>query len=77
MDPSNFEPIESAPRDGTPVLLRCEQHPEFGVHLMGWSGKNHRWEGWAFALLRRMPVWWDDAQPQPTHWTWPQDDRGR
>lgn len=68
MDLSNFEPIESAPRDGTSVIVACEGHPEFGAHLMGWSNAHRRWEGWAFALMRKVPTWWDETQPQPTHW---------
>lgn len=68
MDLSNFEPIESAPLDGTKVIVACEGHPEFGAHLMGWSKIHRRWEGWAFALMRKVPTWWDESQPQPTHW---------
>lgn len=68
MDLSNFEPIESAPLDGTTVIIAREGHPEFGAHLMGWSNANSRWEGWAFALMRKVPTWWDESQPQPTHW---------
>ncbi|MBV7542209.1 hypothetical protein [Acidovorax sp. sic0104] len=59
MDLNEFEPIERAPRDGTPVILACEGHPEFGSQLMAWSGANRRWEGHAFALLRKVPSWWD------------------
>ncbi len=67
MDLNNFEPIESAPRDGTKVFVACEGRPEFGAHLMGWSKARRRWEGLAFALLRKVPSWWDESQPQPTH----------
>lgn len=68
MDLSTFRRIESAPLDGTPVQLVCERHPEFGVHVMAWSTANRRWEGWAFAMVRKVRTWWDVAQPQPTHW---------
>lgn len=68
MDLSDFEPIETAPRDGTKVLVACDAHPEFGAHLMGWSKARTRWEGWAFALMRKVPTLWDEVQPQPTHW---------
>lgn len=67
MDLSSFEPIESAPRDGTKVIVVCERRPEFGAHLMGWSNARNRWEGIAFALMRKVPTWWDESQPQPTH----------
>lgn len=69
MDLSSFALIETAPRDGTKVIVACEERPDFGMHLMGWSKANNRWEGWAFALLRRVPTWWDVSLPQPTHWT--------
>lgn len=68
MDLTSYNLIESAPRDGTPVILVCESHPEFGAHVMAWSKANNRWEGWAFAIARRVKTWWDVAQPQPTHW---------
>ena len=67
MNMSDFAPIESAPRDGTKVIVACEGHPEFGVHVMGWSSANRRWEGQVFALMRKVPTWWDESQPQPTH----------
>jgi len=67
MDLSTFDPIDAAPRDGTPVIVACERHPEFGQHVMGWSSANRRWEGRAFALLGKLPTWWDESQPQPTH----------
>ena len=68
MDLSSFTPIETPPRDGTKVLIVCEKHPEFGAHLMGWSQARRRWEGWAFALMRKVPTWWDESRPQPSHW---------
>ena len=71
MDLSSFSTIASAPLDGTPVLVACDKHPEFGVHLMGWSKQAKRWEGWAFAVVRKVRTWWDEAQPQPTHWKRP------
>ncbi len=71
MSVEGFLPIEQAPRDGTPVLVTCESHPEFGTHLMMWSKKNSRWEGWAFAVVRKVRTWWDETQPQPTHFRLP------
>jgi hypothetical protein len=67
MDLAEFQPIAAAPLDGTPVLLTCETHPEFGAHVMGWSTKEKRWEGWAFAPMQKVRTCWDEAQPQPTH----------
>lgn len=68
MDLSTFFPIDTAPRDGTPVILICDTHPEFGAHVMAWSKSRKRWEGWALALVRKVRTWWDESQPQPTHW---------
>ncbi|TXH00081.1 MAG: hypothetical protein E6R08_01190 [Nevskiaceae bacterium] len=68
MDLTDFNQIATAPLDGTPVFVACEQHPEFGVHVMEWSKRNNRWEGWAYATVRKVRTWWDEAQPQPTHW---------
>lgn len=67
MDLTDFEPIERAPRDGTLVIVACDGHPEFGAHVMGWSNANRRWEGQVFTVMRKVPSWWDESQPQPTH----------
>jgi len=64
---AGFLPIEKAPRDGTLVILVSEGHPEFGAQVMGWSHTRCRWEGQAFALMLKVPTWWDEFQPQPTH----------
>lgn len=68
---STYSTIESAPRDGTPVMLACDGHPEFDVHLMGWSKAKRRWEGQAFTVMRKVETWWDEKEPQPTHWKYP------
>lgn len=60
--------IESAPRDGTPIRLKCEPRPEFGEHLMWWEPEAERWAGYALALACRVDTWWDEAAEQPTHW---------
>jgi len=62
-----WQPIKTAPRDGTPVRLKCDARPDFGEHCMAWSRRN-RWEGRAFAICRSVATWWDEAAPQPTHW---------
>jgi len=62
-------PIESVPRDGTLVHVKCEPHPEFGEHTMWWDPAHKRWAGYAFTVMRRVDTWWDEAAPQPTHWS--------
>ncbi len=42
MNLADFQPIDMAPLDGTPVLVTCEAHPELGAHVMGWSTKAQR-----------------------------------
>lgn len=64
----DWQAIESAPRDGTPVQLKCETHPEYGEHLMYWDARRRRWAGYAFAVMRRVDTWWDEEAAQPTHW---------
>lgn len=39
--------------------------------MMMWSSKNKRWEGWSFAVVRKVRTWWHEAQPQPTHFKLP------
>jgi hypothetical protein len=63
-----WQPIHTAPRDGTPVKLRCARRPEFGVHFLGWNAKRRRWEGYVFAVAGRRKVWWDPAAIPPTEW---------
>lgn len=63
-----WQPIETAPRDGTVVRLKCAARPEFGEHAMKWSQFRMRWEGVIFAPMRRIYIWWDEKAEQPTHW---------
>lgn len=67
----SLKPIESAPRDGTPVLLSAESKPEYGEHLMYWSVRSKRWECKVFAPLRSTTGWWDEAASPPTHFRLP------
>lgn len=65
---SNWNPIDTAPKDGTPVRLMCESQPSYGEHLMKWSKRNKRWECKVFAIMRAVTGWWDEAAAPPTHW---------
>ncbi len=61
----DWQPITTAPVDGTPIVLKCESRPDFGSHVMAWSQRRKRWEGEAFAMVRVVPTWWDEAAEQP------------
>ena len=65
---TSWHPIETAPRDGTIIRLKCAAHPEYGEHAMYWDSPAQRWEGMAFAPARAVKTWWDEAAEQPTHW---------
>lgn len=63
-----YEPISTAPRDGSLVVLICQPQLNFGEHLMGWSESNQRWEGMIPTAMGWRATWWDTDKPQPTHW---------
>jgi hypothetical protein len=65
----NWQPISSAPRDGTPVYVRNEEHPTWGSHLLYWDQESRRWMGVGFAIFGPIKKWWDQDLDQPTHWT--------
>lgn len=62
---SEWQPIETAPRDGTIVRVWRE---EFGEFVMAWNDKRSRWEGKHWGPIRALSIWWDIDAPQPTHW---------
>ena len=64
----NAQPISTAPRDGTPITVFRESHPNWGFHRLAWNEKSKRWEGFTFTTLRKVRIAWDRNQPQPTHW---------
>jgi hypothetical protein len=60
-----YEPIESAPKDGTIVELASQEHPGMLPQAMAWDGV--RWSGMVFMPLGSKETWWDESDP-PTHW---------
>ena len=64
----SWQPIETAPKDGTIVRLRCETRPDFSEPIMYWDKRRKRWAGFAYAIARRYRTFWDPELPQPTHW---------
>lgn len=66
---SDWQPIATAPKDGTVVLLANDAHPEMGVHAMAWKAEMGHWEGHQFTPGTHGARFWDrDATNQPTHW---------
>lgn len=64
--PLNWQPIATAPRDGSLVHLR---HPAFGTHrCFAWHKRRKRWEGEVFGTMGIIHVWWDTKAEQPTEW---------
>lgn len=67
----DWQPIETAPKDGTQVLLYvAEYEPPLFVGSFTYTelSKDHEdyWEGWSFAeeILSNHV----DIEPEPTHW---------
>lgn len=65
----DWQPIETAPKDGRAVFLKSPQHAP--RHVFRWSGKNRRWECKIYAIARAVDGWWDTDAQQPTHWRFP------
>ncbi len=62
----NWQPIETAPKDGTLVLLRNAEHAP--MQALGWNRQTKRWEGKAFTALGVRRVVWDEESAPPTEW---------
>lgn len=52
-----WRPIESAPKDGTPILTYCPQGPKYGK----WAVRQNVWRDGAWQYSNQ-PYW------PPTHW---------
>lgn len=68
---SQWQPISTAPKDGTPLLLFCADYaPAFFVGSWGRTdlpeGHEDYWAGWSWAeeiLANHCAM-----EPEPTHW---------
>ncbi len=60
--PEGWKPIETAPRDGTPILLFARGlHAQASIRLVGWWAYGHGWIEAAFAPNHPTGV-------VPSHW---------
>ena len=68
MTTKTYEPIDTAPRDGTLIFVSRSDHPEWGEQLMEWNAKKKLWEGMVFAPIGPRVTYWDRDLPQPDQW---------
>lgn len=58
---NRWQPIETAPKDGTPLILFCDDVVGMGQYLLrDWT----EWEGWQFMTPVKLQV----RAFKPTHW---------
>lgn len=62
----NWEPINTAPKDRTAVLLKSEGFSP--ATPMYWSKEHQEWMGIALGYFGPMAVIWSKEVEQPTHW---------
>jgi hypothetical protein len=66
---SDWQPIETAPRDGTRLILLCNGHPSLGRYIHREATTNgvrdevHSFSGWVWA-----GGFLSHGKPEPTHW---------
>lgn len=63
----NWQPIETAPLDGTIVHLRSPRHQRVS-NVMFWNPSHKRWEGRALTAMGPVRICWDQSEEQPTEW---------
>lgn len=55
--------IDSAPKDGTPIILFCDGLVGMGQYLTAQITKSKKWEGWQFMSPNEQSITF-----KPTHW---------
>jgi hypothetical protein len=64
-DTMNWQPIETAPKDGTEVVLWCSNRNTF-THRAKW--KNNMWHEWAPGAFDQMDWFRLESYEHPSHW---------
>lgn len=64
---SVWQPIKTAPRDGTLVHLRCPKYGEVRA-LWHWDVCNERWATSIHGVMGIVRACWDEHAQQPTEW---------
>lgn len=63
--PLDWQPIATAPRNGTLIRVR---HPEHGAHLVQWDRRRKVWKGTDFGIMGPIRWHWTKTAEQPTEW---------
>lgn len=56
---NEWQPIETAPKDGSIIMLRDEH--KTCTCAMAWNKKFKRWEGVAYSMMRSVKTTWDES----------------
>lgn len=79
-----WQPIETAPKDGTPIQARIPSHGE--DNIIGYHDIDPEYSAWTFVTDQEPPACWTDGwcwgsnedcvqSVQPTHWKTPPKDK--
>lgn len=60
---AEYQPIETAPKDGTSIIVTDMKH---GDHLMFW--KDGVWQGKHYGIIGPIRIYWDESVSPLTHW---------
>ena len=66
MNKPEWEPIKTAPKDGSVIMLRDEKN----IHLcaMAWNKKRKQWEGFAYSMIGAVKTYWDESFTPVHEW---------
>ena len=63
---TNWQPIKTAPKDGTIIRLRDEKRIHSSV--MAWNKKRKQWEGMAYSMIGSAKTYWDESFVRVYEW---------